>query len=71
VRASLLVVRGAELLSSYVGEGEKNIREVFRKARATSPCVIFFDEIDALGRARKDAGYVLCSCSASHTSYGN
>jgi SpoVK/Ycf46/Vps4 family AAA+-type ATPase len=50
------VVRGAELFSAYTGEGEKNIRQLFAKARQTSPCVIFFDEIDALGRARKDAG---------------
>ncbi|KAI9721022.1 MAG: hypothetical protein M1812_002501 [Candelaria pacifica] len=46
---NFLAVKGAELLNMYVGESERAIREVFRKARAASPSIIFFDEIDAIG----------------------
>ena len=49
---NFIAVRGAELLSMYVGETERAVREVFGKARAASPCIIFFDEIDAVGAAR-------------------
>ena len=49
---NFIAVRGAELLSMYVGESERAVREVFRKARAASPSIIFFDEIDALGASR-------------------
>ncbi|KAJ9651748.1 AAA+-type ATPase [Neophaeococcomyces mojaviensis] len=47
---NFLAVKGAELISMYVGESERATREVFRKARAASPCIIFFDEIDAIAR---------------------
>ncbi|MCJ1476948.1 AAA+-type ATPase [Lambiella insularis] len=53
---NFLAVKGAELLSMYVGESERALREVFRKARAASPSVIFFDEIDAIGASRDDPG---------------
>ncbi|MCJ7493425.1 MAG: AAA family ATPase, partial [Deltaproteobacteria bacterium] len=43
---------GPALLSKYVGESEKGMREIFRKARQAAPCIIFFDEIDALIPAR-------------------
>ena len=46
---NFLTVRGPELMSMYVGESERAIREVFSKARAVSPSIIFFDEIDAIG----------------------
>ncbi len=46
---NFIAVKGAELLSMYVGESERAVREVFRKARAASPSIIFFDEIDAIG----------------------
>ena len=49
---NFIAVRGAELLSMYVGETERAVRKVFAKARAASPCIIFFDEIDAVGAAR-------------------
>ena len=49
---NFIAVKGAELLSMYVGESERAMREVFRKARAASPSIIFFDEIDAIGASR-------------------
>lgn len=45
---NFLAVKGAELVSMYVGESERAVREVFRKARAASPSILFFDEVDAL-----------------------
>jgi transitional endoplasmic reticulum ATPase len=54
--ANFISVRGPELLSKYVGESEKGVREVFRKARQASPCIIFFDEIDALAPRRGSSG---------------
>ena len=53
---NFIAVKGAELLSMYVGESERAVREVFRKARAASPSIIFFDEIDAIGASRDGAG---------------
>ena len=50
---NFLAVKGAELLSMYVGESERAVREVFRKARAARPSIIFFDEIDAIGATRE------------------
>ena len=45
---NFISVKGPALLSKYVGESEQGVREVFRKARQAAPCIIFFDEIDAL-----------------------
>ena len=45
---NFISVKGPELLSKWVGESEKGIREVFKKARQASPCIIFFDEIDSV-----------------------
>ena len=50
--ANFISIRGPELLSKWVGESERGIREVFRRARQASPCVIFFDEIDSLAPLR-------------------
>ncbi|KAF8549749.1 AAA family ATPase [Imleria badia] len=52
---NFVAVKGPELLSQYVGESERAVREIFRKARAASPSIIFFDEIDALGSSRSDS----------------
>lgn len=51
-RANFISVKGAELLSKWVGESEKAVRSIFRRARQSAPCVIFFDEIDALATSR-------------------
>lgn len=45
---NFIAVKGPELFSKYVGDTEKAIREIFRKARLSSPSIIFFDEIDAM-----------------------
>ncbi|MFA4699325.1 CDC48 family AAA ATPase [Pyrococcus kukulkanii] len=50
--ANFIAVRGPEILSKWVGESEKNIREIFRKARQAAPTVIFIDEIDAIAPRR-------------------
>lgn len=49
---NFLLIKGPELLNMYVGESERRLRETFRKARAASPAIIFFDEIDSLCAAR-------------------
>jgi len=46
--ANFISVKGPELLNKYVGESEKAVRVVFQRARASHPCIIFFDELDAL-----------------------
>ena len=50
--ANFISVKGPELLSKWVGESEKGVREVFRKAKQTAPTVIFFDEIDSIASTR-------------------
>lgn len=54
-RANFISVKGPELLNKYVGESERAVRQVFVRARASSPCVIFFDELDALVPRRDDS----------------
>ena len=54
--ANFISVKGPELLSKWVGDSEKGVREVFRKARQTAPTVIFFDEIDSIASARGSLG---------------
>ncbi len=56
--ANMILVRGPEILSKWVGESEKAVREIFRKAKASSPCVIIFDEMDSLARYKTDEGGV-------------
>jgi len=50
--ANFIHVKGPALMNKFVGESEKGVREIFRKAKQTAPCVIFFDEIDALAPKR-------------------
>ncbi|KAI0686843.1 AAA family ATPase [Cytidiella melzeri] len=52
---NFVAVKGPELLNKYLGESERAVREVFRKARAAAPSIIFFDEIDALASSRSGA----------------
>ena len=55
--SNFISIKGPELLSKWVGESEKGVREVFRKARQAAPCIVFFDEVDALvPRRRSGAG---------------
>ena len=49
---NMILVRGPEILSKWVGESEKALREIFRKAKTSSPCVIIFDELDSLARLK-------------------
>jgi transitional endoplasmic reticulum ATPase len=50
--ANFISIKGPELISKWVGESEKGVREVFRKARQAAPCIVFFDEIDAIAPRR-------------------
>ncbi|MBE0524058.1 MAG: CDC48 family AAA ATPase [Methanosarcinales archaeon] len=52
ISANFISIRGPQLLSKWMGESEKAIREVFKKSKQVSPCIIFFDEIDALAPIR-------------------
>ena len=54
--ANFIAVKGPQLLSMWIGESERGVREVFRKARQAAPCIIFFDEIDALAPRRGGGG---------------
>ncbi|MEV6366591.1 AAA family ATPase [Micromonospora musae] len=54
-RANVLSVKGAELLSKWVGESERAVRELFRRAREAAPSLIFLDEVDALAPVRGQA----------------
>jgi len=55
-KLNFIPVKGPELFSKYVGDSEKAVRDIFRKARQASPSIIFFDEIDALAVARGSSG---------------
>jgi transitional endoplasmic reticulum ATPase len=59
---NFISIKGPELLSKYIGESERAVRDIFRKARQAAPCIIFFDEIDALVPSRS------AGTSDSHTS---
>ncbi len=54
--ANFISVKGPELLSKWVGESEKHVRDMFRKAKQVAPCILFFDEIDALAPRRGMGG---------------
>jgi len=51
-QANFVSIKGPELLTMWFGESEENVRNIFDKARAAAPCVLFFDELDSLARAR-------------------
>jgi transitional endoplasmic reticulum ATPase len=55
-QVNFISVKGPELLSQWIGASEKGVREVFRKARQASPCILFFDEIDSIVPVRGGAG---------------
>ncbi|KAI1287216.1 putative AAA family ATPase/60S ribosome export protein Rix7 [Xylaria venustula] len=55
-KANFISVKGPELLNKYVGESERSVRQVFSRARASAPCVVFFDELDALVPRRDSSG---------------
>ena len=50
--ANFISVKGPELLSKWIGESERGVREIFRRARQAAPCVVFFDEIDSIAPIR-------------------
>jgi transitional endoplasmic reticulum ATPase len=54
--ANMILVRGPEILSKWMGESEKAVREIFRKAKASAPCVVIFDELDALAKLKSGEG---------------
>ena len=54
--ANMILVRGPEILSKWIGESEKAVREIFRKAKAAAPCVVIFDELDSLARYKSGEG---------------
>lgn len=62
--ANFISVKGPELLNKYVGESERAVRQVFERARASAPCVIFFDELDSLCSRRTADGQCNSICDA-------
>lgn len=54
--ANFISIKGPEMLSKWVGESEKAVREVFRKAKLAAPCIVFFDELDSIAPRRGSAG---------------
>ncbi|KAI5456335.1 P-loop containing nucleoside triphosphate hydrolase protein [Mariannaea sp. PMI_226] len=54
-QASFILINGPELLNKYVGESERAVRELFNRARSSTPCILFFDEIDSLVPKRDNA----------------
>ncbi|KAJ1968517.1 AAA ATPase cdc48 [Dispira parvispora] len=55
-QANFISIKGPELLTMWFGESEANVRDVFDKARAAAPCVMFFDELDSVAKARGNSG---------------
>lgn len=56
-QASFILINGPEILNKYVGESERAVREVFQRARASTPCILFFDEIDSIAISRSGASH--------------
>jgi transitional endoplasmic reticulum ATPase len=57
--ANFISIKGPELLTMWFGESEANVREIFDKARASAPCVLFFDELDSIGVARGSGAVII------------
>lgn len=55
-QSNFISIKGPELLTMWFGESEANVREVFDKARASAPCILFFDELDSIGKSRGGGG---------------
>jgi len=55
-QANFVSIKGPELLTMWFGESESNVRDVFEKARSAAPCVLFFDELDSIAKARGGSG---------------
>lgn len=55
-KANFISIKGPELLNKYVGESEKAVRQLFKRAKSSAPCVIFFDELDSLVPKRGQEG---------------
>ncbi len=51
--ANFISVKGPQLLTMWFGESEANVRDIFDKARQAAPCVLFFDELDAIGKIKR------------------
>lgn len=51
-QANFISIKGPELLTMWFGESEANVRDIFDKARSAAPCVLFFDELDSIAKAR-------------------
>ncbi len=54
---AFIAVSGSEFVEMFVGVGASRVRRIFAQARKSAPCIVFVDEIDAVGRRRGDAGY--------------
>lgn len=65
---NFLVVKGPELFSKYVGESEQGIRNIFRKARAAAPSILFFDEVDSIAVSRS-SGEVISSIETTRRTH--
>jgi transitional endoplasmic reticulum ATPase len=68
-QANFVSIKGPQLLTMWFGESEANVRDIFDKARAAAPCILFFDELDSIARARgHDIGdaseFSLCQVSS-------
>lgn len=55
-QANFISIKGPELLTMWFGESEANVRQIFDKARQAAPCILFFDELDSIARARGSSG---------------
>ena len=60
--ANFIAVKGPELLNKFVGESERAVRQLFQRAQSSAPCVIFFDELDALCPRRSGSSTVRLFC---------